>query len=120
MGDHYIGREMGRAADLWWQARSTLPSRDEALGILDQICTPHRGRDAEFESEDPNHPGYIHPDYDYYTDPKGPIGRLIVIAFDAKSEEMLLGDEDTCPWIDGVGTFDSGPYVRFRNRYNFC
>lgn len=112
MGDHRIGEAMGRAADIWWQGHTALPSKDEALLALDAICGPYRKRDAEFEASDPQHPTQIHPDYDNYTDPDGPIGQLIVIAFDATPDEMSLGDEAECPWFDG-------PYMRFSAHYEF-
>lgn len=117
MGDHRIGEAMQHAATAWWASRSTTPTKDEALAALDAICGPYRGRDAEFEATDPEHPGSVHLDYEEPTDPEGPIGRLIAIAFNATPEEMSLGDEDECPWLDGVGTVDAGPYARFRNRY---
>jgi hypothetical protein len=108
---------MGREANAWWYKRhDATPTQEEALAILDTICEPYRGRDAEFESEDPKNPRYIHPRYDHYTDPIGPIGRLIAVAFAATQHEMLLedeADEDACPWYDG-------PYTRFKKRYNFC
>ncbi len=118
MGDHTIGKAMGVAADAWWR-RETVPTKEEALAALDVICSPYRGRDAEFEAEDPARPGHIHPAYDNYTDPLGPIGMLIMIAFDATEAEASLGNEDVCPWHDGVGTFNAGPYARFCRRYEF-
>jgi hypothetical protein len=107
---------MGRAANAWWLMHQDVPTQAEALAALDMICEPYRGRDAEFESEDPKKPGHIHPDYDYYTDPIGPMGRLIAIAFAATERELLLedeADEFACPWYDG-------PYTRFKERYKFC
>ena len=112
MGDHRIGKAMRDAANIWWGSHPT-PTQQDALAALDTICGPYRKRDAEFESEDPKRPGYIHPDYDQDTDPDGPIGRLIAIAFDAKPDEMSLGDADTYPWYDG-------PFSRFNKRYEFC
>lgn len=114
MGDHHIGVAMGRAAEIFWGLRgSKSVSKDEALEFLDNICIPYKGRDAEFESVDINDHGQLNPNYADYTDPNGPIGRLIIIAFDATLEEMVLDDNDTSPWFDG-------PYMRFRDRYNFC
>lgn len=115
MGDHVIGTAMGRAARLYWQTRGDQPrpSQNEALSVLDEICGPYRKRDAEFESEDPANPTRTHPDYDRFTDPEGPLGRLIAIAFDATPEEMVIETEHACPWLDG-------PETRFDQRYGFC
>lgn len=115
MGDHRIGQAMGNAADLWWHGRRTSPdpSQYEALDVLDVICKPYRNRDAEFEAVDPNNPTSIHPLYDFYTDPDGPLGRLIAIAFAAKPEELWIGDDTSSPWMEG-------PYTKFIKRYGFC
>lgn len=113
MGDHHIGRAMGHAATVFWQLQKGKPTQERALAALDVICKPYQGRDAEFEAEDPKNPGQIHPDYENYTDPKGPLGRLIAIAFNARKDEISLGDEHYCPWYDG-------PETRFRKRYGFC
>ena len=114
MGDHHIGRDMEAKAGLWWAGRPDgfRPTKAEAMDALDRICGPHRDRDAEFESTDPDDPGAIHPDYEMSTDPDGPIGRLIAVAFDAQPGEVDLGDDDDCPWFDG-------PYTRFSDQFGF-
>jgi hypothetical protein len=109
---------MGHAAEAWWAIREakkqTDPSKDEALAALDMICNPHRNCDAEFEADDPNNPSLIHPVYECYTEPKGPIGRLIVIAFEATPEQIAAyeTEENIELWFDG-------PYQLFDKRYNF-
>ena len=114
MGDHIIGRAMGQAALLYWARRGDRPppSKEEAMSALDKICGPYRNRDAEFESEDPDRPGRIHPAYGRYTDPNGPLGKLIAIAFDATPNEMLPNTDDECPWLEG-------PERRFDKHYRF-
>lgn len=129
MGDHYIGREMGRAAE---HAVATRKPGETALDILDRICKPHKGRDAEFESEDPDNRGCVHPEYDRYTDPhpKAALGMLMLEAFAPAGiaslpvyAAMLEPDEDdegqekeeaACDaWWEQV-------YDPFKARYGFC
>lgn len=88
---------MGRQAELALKMRTN----QTALALLDEICEPYRGCDAEFEAEDPKNPGKIHPGYCHYTNPKGPLGILIGEAFDPivnwviKEVEVLeTGDDD--------------------------
>ncbi len=121
MGNHYVGRAMGRMAEMALKMRTN----QTALTILDEICEPYRGADAEFESEDPNNPGNINPEYGEYTDPNGPLCILIREAFDPnvdwiklKREAEASGDDDKIEefynkWYDG-------PYTKFRERYEFC
>ncbi len=114
MGDHRIGRAMADWAALWWESRTaTPPSPVQALATLDAICSTYRGRDADFESQDPANPTQVHPDYDVDTDPQGPLGRLIAIAFEASPAELAPDTEEAQPWYDG-------PYQRFLARYGFC
>jgi hypothetical protein len=54
---------------------------ETALQLLDLICEPWRGCDAEFESTDPNDPHKINPDYQDSRDPIAPLGQLICEAF---------------------------------------
>ena len=114
MGDHHIGRTMADWAALWWESHAaTPPSPAQALATLDAICSSYRGRDAEFESQDPANPTQIHPDYDEDTDPQAPLGRLIAIAFEATPAELAPDTDDAAPWQDG-------PLKRFVARYGFC
>lgn len=112
MGNHDVGRAMGRIAEILIKKRT----HETALELLDEICQPYRGYDAEFESEDPDNLGYGHPDYLNYTDPNGPIGRLIIEAFGESSHDYMTGwpEEDAAQeaWWDG-------PYGKFRKRYGF-
>lgn len=114
MGNHTAGLAMGRQTEMALKMRTN----QTAIELLDQICEPWRGHDAEFEGEDPNHPGNVHPDYDNYTDPNGPMGRLIAEAFGEPGHDYVAGwlkgeDEAIDAWVDG-------PYEAFRARYNFC
>lgn len=69
MGNHQAGKAMGLTAVALLANRTN----QTALELLDIICTPYRGCDAEFESEDPANPGSTHPDYHDYTSPDGPV-----------------------------------------------
>jgi hypothetical protein len=108
-------------------------SGQSALQLLDMICLPYKGCDAEFEAEDPSKRGHINPAFTFYTDPPGPLGKLIAEAF--APERDWIGD-----WIawcnssdfgnEGNGNVrdmweDSGDYpecpmAQFSRRYDFC
>lgn len=77
---------MGRMAAMAIKMRTS----QTALELLDEICTPWQGCDAEFEAVDPDNPGHTHPVYCRYTDPEGPLGRLIQEAFDSKTDWLAL------------------------------
>jgi hypothetical protein len=79
MGNHAVGHSMQRLAEEAMRNRNG----ESAMDILDRICSPYRGTDAEFESEDPDRPGYVHPEYGDATDPhpKAALGMLMVEAF---------------------------------------
>lgn len=117
MGNHHAGRAMGRAAVLALKMRTT----QTALELLDEICLPYKGCDAEFEAENPKRPGHQHPDYIFYTDPEGPLGKLIIEAFGggrdwagelkrASNEEFEALNEE----------WQEGPLAEFDKRYEFC
>ena len=55
---------------------------ETALEILDRYCSG-RGGDAEFEAEDPDNLGHIHPQFSDYRDPcaGAGLGMLMVEAF---------------------------------------
>jgi len=121
MGNHEVGRAMGRMADMALKMRTN----QGALEILDQICEPYRGADAEFEAVDPQNPHHTHPDYFRYTDPNGPLGKLIQEAFDPKTDWDALrqkayetGDDDKIEafWE----SWGDGPERQFDARYEFC
>lgn len=113
MGNHDAGRAMQRAAEMALKMRTTQP----ALELLDSICQPWRGCDAEFESCHPTNPHLVHPDFATSTDPDGPIGRLIAEAFGEAGRDYLKGwPEDE----DAVDAWWEGPYGKFRERYEFC
>jgi hypothetical protein len=124
MGNHEVGRAMGRMAEIVLKLR-TNPTTQTALSLLDQICEPYRGADAEFEAVDPHRPGHTHPDYCRYTDPKGPLGILIQEAFDPKVDWIAIQRviEATCN-DDKVDEFyeswGDGPEKQFDARYEFC
>lgn len=115
MGNHTAGRAMGKTAEMLLKNRG----EQSALDLLDAICEPWRLCDAEFEATDPEFPGRIHPEYTRYTDPKGPIGQLI----------MEVWGEDGVSYMEAVEGLDVevpsdawffGPYEKFRERYDFC
>ena len=113
MGNHDAGRAMGIAAAMWWQACNTyVPTKDEALAVLNEICMPHQTCDAEFELTDPKRPGCVHPDYDDYRLPHAPLGRLIAVAFEATPAEIAaFSDVDLLWW--------EGPVTRFKQYFDF-
>ena len=121
MGNHEVGRSMGRMAEMALKMRTN----QSALALLDEICEPYRGADAEFEAVDPNNPGQTHPEYCRYTGPKGPLGILIREAFnpevdwiDLQREAEKTGDDDK---IEGFyESWAHGPEKQFDARYEFC
>ena len=121
MGNHQAGRAMGRMAEMALKMRTT----QTALELLDTICEPYRGADAEFEAEDPNNTGHIHPEYTHYTEPDGPIGILMTEAFSPDidwktlfSEAFKTEDDDKIEAISD--RWDDEVYSKFRSRYEFC
>ena len=121
MGNHEVGRAMGRMAEIALKMRIY----QAALVLLDEICEPYRGSDAEFEAVDPNNPGLTHPEYCQYTDPKGPLGVLIREAFDPTVDWIALqreaektGDDDKIE--EFYESWGDGPEKQFDARYEFC
>ncbi len=121
MGNHEAGRAMGCMAGMALRMRTN----QTALALLDEICEPYRGADAEFEADDPNNPGHQHPEYCRYTDPKGPLGILIREAFEPKVDWIALQRkiEETAN-DDLIEEFyeiwGNGPEKQFGARYDFC
>ena len=118
MGNHDAGRSMGRMAESLIKRR--LPS-DKAIDLLDEICRPYSGCDAEFEAEDPNKPGHIHPDFTFYTDPEpgAALGMLMVEAFAPNG----LEDISNCSVIEENNADEfwrTKVYEPFQKRYKFC
>lgn len=117
MGNHYAGNAMGKQAQLLMANR---PPGMTALQLLDLICEPHRGCDAEFESEDPDRPGHVHPEFPDWCFPhaNAGLGMLLLEAF-APNGVADLGrfstddEEAQDAWWDEV-------VVPFRKRYDFC
>lgn len=121
MGNHAVGKAMGRMAEMALKMRTS----QTALDILDEVCEPYRGADAEFEAGDPNNPGQTHPEYSHYTEPNAPLGILIAEAFSPNtdwktlfSEAVKAGDDDKIEaisdkWHDEVER-------KFSSRYEFC
>lgn len=62
---------------------SEAESRVTALAILDRICGPFRGYEAEFDAESANKVGFHHPDFDDDRDPhqSSALGMLMIEAF---------------------------------------
>mgnify|MGYP003430721545 FL=1 len=124
MGNHVAGQAIGQAAEL---AIATRKSGETALGILDRICKKYRGSDAEFEAEDPEAPGNVHPDYGDYRDPhpQCALGRLMVEAFAPAGLEDL---SRYAPMLDADDPLEEAAYdawaaeveAPFSKRYGFC
>jgi hypothetical protein len=111
MGNHAAGKAMGLASELAIKMRTD----QTAIELLDKICLPYKGCDAEFEAEDPLRPGYISPEYDAYTDPNGPLGLLITEAFGESNHDYCA------EWLeDEIDSWWDGPYSQFNQRYSFC
>lgn len=113
---------MGKMAEVLLSRR--LPG-ESAIDLLDKICRPYAKTDAEFESEDPNDPNCVHPDYDRYTDPhpKAALGMLMLEAFapngvtDLKRFEPMLADHP-----DSAAACDAWweeVYGQLKMRYGF-
>lgn len=121
MGNHDAGRAMGRMAIMALKMRTN----QTAIEILDQICEPYRGCDAEFEAPDPNNPGKVHPDYGSYTDINAPIGILIAEAFStnvnwAELWRKAIESNDDDKIEEFFNKWYDEPYAQFRQRYEFC
>ena len=114
MGNHSAGRAMGKTTALLLKSSDRLP----ALDILDVVCEPYRQCDAEFEAEDPERPGRIHPDYTRYTDPHGPMGMLILEVWGEDGEEYMESVEGVDYQVPSEAWYE-GPYQKFRDRYDF-
>ena len=110
---------MGVAANAAMFGRKSIGQKD-ALRLLDIICEPWRGCDAEFEAEDPDNIGNVHPDYADYTDFNAQLGKLIAAAFTPEKKWKLPAvqiDRDECPvWTAWYETAER----KFRERYEFC
>lgn len=124
MGDHYIGREMGLKAKL---ALVNRRPGETALDILDRICGPYRGRDAEFESESETVPGNVHEEYERYTDPhpEAALGMLMLEAFAPEGVASIdryegMGSDDPQEDEEAADRYFSEVYEPFRERYGFC
>lgn len=117
MGNHAAGNAMGKQAMLLATARR--PGMT-ALQLLDLICEPFRGCDAEFESEDPNRQGHVHPDFPEWRSPHrdAALGMLMLEAFapngvaDLDRYAEMSEDAGEAWWDDVV--------VPFRQSYDFC
>jgi hypothetical protein len=125
MGNHTAGKAMGRAAELVIARR--LPT-DTAVSLLDIICGPYRGCDAEFEAEDPARPGFTHPScHDFrYPHKDMALGLLMLEAFapngiadlDRYRSAMDSADDNVSEQADE--DWWNEVCDPFRNRYNFC
>ncbi len=122
MGNHAAGKAIGLAAEEAVRGRK---ENESALEILDRICRPWQGADAEFEAEDPNRPEYVHPEFDDYRDPHpgAALGMLLVEAFAPNGLEdlpryspMLDGGTDEEAACDAWLTEIHDP---FAERYDF-
>lgn len=116
---------MGRAAELAIECRKP---GETALDILDRICKPYLGCDAEFESTNPNDPNLLHPDCDdyCYPHPKMALGMLMLEAFApngvadfSRYQPMFCGETSEEEEM-ACDAFWKEIYEPFAARYNFC
>lgn len=125
MGNHTAGDAMGRAAQIAIAKRE--PGRT-ALTILDELCEPYRGCDAEFESSDPTRPGHVHPDFDSWCDPHpgAGLGMLMVEAFapnglaDLPRYAPMLDSDDPAAEEAACDAWFREIEEPFSKRYQFC
>jgi hypothetical protein len=132
MGNHAIAKAVGPAAEA--AVRMRAPGQS-ALEILDMLCAPWRGCDAEWEAEDPKRPGFCHPDFNYYTDPhpQAALGMLMVEAFAPNGIKDLPKYQHMVPQLRPAGAPDDDDlefeaYEAWRKdvgepfdrRYGFC
>jgi hypothetical protein len=116
MGNHFAGKAMGVAAEVALKMRTN----QKAIDILDQICKPWQGCDAEFEAEDPENQGHDHPDYTFYTDPNGPLGILITEAFGKKGKDYKYKNNGNMDAFEKAQEeWGCGPCRKFDDRYDF-
>lgn len=99
MGNHDVGQALASVAEVFWQMAGPAPTKEQALAALETAGNRYRGADAEFDD---------------HANPDEPLGRMIVLAFDAKPDELPDGTED------GWDRWYEGPYSRFRKHFDFC
>jgi hypothetical protein len=116
MGNHQAGDAMGRMAATLIERRKP---GETALQLLDVICEPWRGCDAEFESTDPNNSSQVDPRSDDYRWPPLALGMLMIEAFApngladlARYQAIDPESEDDTYYDEVVAPFDQ--------RYDFC
>lgn len=130
MGNHAAGKAVGLAAEL---ALSRRRPGETALDLLDAACRGYHGTDAEFEAEDPDNPGRVHPEFGDYRDPhpKAALGMLMLEAFapngvaDLARYAPMLGtcsqDEEAQAAQDAAYDLWSAEVDEpFTRRYRFC
>ena len=123
MGNHSAGKAMGIAAAAVFKAQpqaDTVFEQSFALAILDTICEPWRGCDAEFEAEDPKRPGQMHPQYISHTDFQAPLGKLIAAAFSPGRKWALVNPPSQTEEDPSREEWYKGPYKQFHDRYDLC
>lgn len=126
MGNHTAGLAMGKAAE---QAIANRRPSEAALSILDRICEPYRGCDAEFESEDSGTPGKVHPEFDDFREPH-PAAALGMLMLEAFAPNGVSDLERYRPMLDGSGGEEAEEKAcdawwdevnnPFKARYDFC
>lgn len=105
MGNHTIGRSIGLAAQ---EAVRNRMNNEAALSILDRLCAPFKGTDAEWEAFDPKNPGRIHPEFSNFTDPhpNAALGMLMVEAFAPNGLADLPRYQYMVPSLRSGGDYD--------------
>ncbi len=124
--DKLVGGQPRKLSDHAYKVPPVEVVRKEALAILDRVCMPHRGRDAEFESTCPDNPTQVHPDFGYSTDPhpSASLGMLMIEAFAPngaadlpKYEASVHGGDKAAD--DAHDLWEAEVEIPFRRRYKF-
>jgi hypothetical protein len=112
---------MGKQAQMLMSNR---PSGMTALQLLDVICEPHRGCDAEFESEDPSRPGHVHPEFGDWREPH-PMAGLGMLMLEAFAPNGIADQQRYAPGFDerddekALTAWYDEVKNPFRKRYDF-
>ncbi len=123
MGNHSVGKAVGRMADEALRGRR---DGESAIEILDRICTPYRNSDAEWDAADPADPTKTHPEFVAYTDPhaRAALGMLMLEAFapngvaDRERYAPMLDSDDPDEEV-ACEAWWAEVYEPFKQRYGF-
>lgn len=116
MGNHQAGHAMGLMAQMLYERRRP---GESALQLLDVICEPYRGCDAEFESTNPQNPSQVGDPADYRYPPWG-LGQLMIEAFAPNGAADVERYRGLDLEDDVYDTFYEQVIRPFAERYEFC